>query len=299
MLERENVGGFYLDVMQGCSLPCYWTPHGHTAAGGDSMTRGMHELVEIIANAVKARDPQAITTGENASENMIDVTDGVLQVTLWPENTAPIFAAVYQDYILRYGLELSAGAGWRGRYEDTWQQDAFFIECASLFVEGMQVGRIRLRPRDNNISFRRPEHREMLNFLGRVVGYYRQDVAKKFLVYGQLMRLLAFLEPSPMPMLAYGSYLDKSSGRFPALMSGVFRSEDGELGMFVVNASAKELAFRAELAPTRYGMSAGHALDVDAIASDGTSSRALTDAKGVVPLDGSLPAHDMTLFRLK
>ncbi|HDY66048.1 MAG TPA: hypothetical protein ENH84_07455, partial [Phycisphaerae bacterium] len=159
MLEKEHFSGFYLDVLQGGSIPCYWTPHGHSAAGGDSMTKGMHELVEIITNAVKTKDPQAITTGENSSENMIDVTDGILQVSLWPENTAPIFATVYQDYILRYGLELPAGPGWEGRYKDTWKKDHFFIMGASMFVEGMQVGRLRLRPRDMAISFQNPEHK--------------------------------------------------------------------------------------------------------------------------------------------
>ncbi len=283
MLERENVGGFYLDVLQGCSLPCYWTPHGHTAAGGDSMTRGMHELVEIITNAVKTKDPEAIITGENSSENMIDVTDGILQVTLWPENTAPIFAAVYQDYILRHGLEMSVGRG-----------DAFFIECASQFVEGMKIGRLRLRPRDMSLSFQNPEHKEMLDFLKLMVDYYKQETAKKFLAYGRLLRPLTFREPSPMPMLSY-----KDDGQFPALMSGVFRSDDGELGIFMVNAGGRKLEFQAKLDPTRYGMAANATIDVDTIASDGTSKKVLSKAKGIVTLKGSLPAHGLTMFRLE
>ena len=299
MLERENVGGFYLDVLQGCSLPCYWTPHGHTAAGGDSMTRGMHELVEIVTNAVKAKDPEAITTGENSSENMIDVTDGILQVALWPENTAPIFAAVYQDYILRYGLELPAGPGWDGRFQDIWQKDHFFIQCASMFVEGMQVGRLRLRPRDMALSFQNPEHKDMLDFLKLMVDYYKQETAKKFLVYGRLLRPLTFSKPSPMPMMPFATTLRKGlSGEFPALMSGVFRSEDGELGVFVVNAGTKKLEFQAELDPTHYGMGANAAMDMDTIASDGTSKKVLSKAKGVVALKGSLPAHGLTMFRL-
>ena len=143
------------------------------AAGGDSMTRGMHELVEIATDPVKAKDSEAITTGENSAETMIDVTNGILQAGLFSQNTAPIFATVYQDYTLRYGLKLSVGPGWHGRHEDSWRDDAFFIECASMFVEGMQVGRIRLRPRDNNISFQNPKYKELLDFLERIVGYYK------------------------------------------------------------------------------------------------------------------------------
>ena len=42
---------------------------------------------------------------------MIDVIDGTLTVTLWPENKAHLFAAVYQDYVKRYGTEMSTGTG--------------------------------------------------------------------------------------------------------------------------------------------------------------------------------------------
>ncbi len=294
MLERENVGGFYLDVMQGTSLPCYWTPHGHSAAGGTSMTEAMHGLTEYIFDAVKATDPEAIITGENATEHMIDVIDGILIGTLSRENTAPIFAAVYQDYISRYGGEMSVGRG-----------DAFFIECASLFTEGMQIGRLRLRPRSGTLSFQKPEHKEMLDFLGRVVGYYRQEATRNFLAYGQIMRPLEFREPSPMPMLPYGrrhgttGQVTPTGGGFPALMSGVFRSEDGELGIFVVNAGRKDVKFHAELDPARYGMPAGTIVDVDTFAPDGGSQQVLSKAKGIVPLKGSLPGHDVTMFRLR
>ncbi len=287
MLERENVGGFYLDVMQGCSRPCYWTPHGHSAGGGSMTTKGQHELVEILHNAVKAKDPEAITTGENSAENMIDVIDGALELTLAPQNTAPLFAAVYQDYIKRYGLELSVGPG-----------DAFFIQSASLFVEGAQIGRLRLRPRDMSLSFQKPEHKEMIDFLGRVVGYYKQETTKKFLAYGQLMRPLEFREPTPMPAMLYKSPYG-GEGHFPALMSGVFRSDDGELGVFVVNAGSGELGFRSDLDPSRYGVPADAAVEVDSISPDGASRRVLSGAKGVILLEGSLPARHITMFWLK
>ena len=48
-------------------------------------------------------------------------------------------------------------------------------------------------------------------------------------MYGQLMRPLQFDAPSPMPSLAYTASYVKTKAHFPALMSGVFRSVDGEL----------------------------------------------------------------------
>ena len=288
MLQRENVGGFYLDVMQGTAMPCYWTPHGHSACGGEAITTGMHGLCEVIYDAVKAQDPEAITTGENSSENMIDVIDGVLGNTLEPENIAPIFAAVYQDYIPRYGTNISIDSS-----------DAFFLEAASLFVEGAQVGRLALRPRPAILSFQKHEHKEMIEFLSRVVGYYKQEVAKKFLAYGQLMRPLEFAAPSPMPMLSYMTPYAGIRVQLPALMSGVFRSADSELGVFIVNVSKKETPFRVSLALARHGLSQGAVVDVEVIAPDGTTRSVLRKVKDIVLLKGSLPGRHITMFRLK
>ena len=73
---------------------------------------------------------------------------------------------------------------------------------------------------------------------------------KKFLVYGQLMRPLEFSEPSPIPKIPYTSYIVRSETQFPVLMSGVFRSNDGGLGVFVVNAGTKDLEFQADMVET-------------------------------------------------
>ena len=290
MLQREFIGGFYLDVMQGSALPCYWTPHGHSAGGGSSATLGMYRLSSAIYDAVKAQDSETITTGENMAENMIDVTDGALQATLWADTKAPIFATVYQDYITRYGLEISNDLG---------TPDAFFIECASQFVEGSQVGRLRLRPRDRTLSFDNPEHREMIDFLERIVGYYRQQEARHFLAYGQLMRPLEFAAPSPMPMLDYTGSLVKSITQFPALTSGAFRSQEGELGIFVANASSNDHKFRVDFNPARHGLPEGMAVDVDTYHPDGTQRQLFTKVTGVFPLQGSLPGRGIIMYRLK
>ena len=294
MVRREHVGGFYLDVMQGAGLPCYWSPHGHSAGGGDAITTGMHKTVEGCFNAAKAEDPDTIITGENCTENVIDVVDGTLQVTLWPENKAHMFAAVYQDYVKRYGTELSTGAGWGGRFKDSFDQDAFFIECASLFVQGAQIGRIRLRPRDAALSLTNPDQKPMIDFLERVLGYYKQEGPKMFLAYGRFMRPVTFGKPSPMPMMTY-----KRGGDFPTLWSGVFRNVEGELAVFIVNAGRAAIDFQTDLDPGRHGMPDGSVVDVDSIAPNGATAAVHRAVKGTVVLKGSLPGRGITMFRLR
>ena len=281
MSQRENIGGLYLDVMQGSGMPCYWTPHGHSAAGADSMTRGMHELVEIVHDALKAEDPEAITTGENSSENMIDVIDGILQLTLTPRCQAPLFGTVYQDYILRYGLEVTL--------PDSGQGNHFYIECASMFVEGMQIGRIRLRPRSSSLNFQKPEHKSFVDYLGKMVGYYRQEQTKKFLCYGQLLR----------PLTISTEMLDYKGGKFPALMSGVFQSEDGELGVFIVNASDQQLKLNTQMNLTRYGIKAEATMQVSTITPEGKTKQLHAHATGTVRFNLDIPGHGITMYRIK
>jgi hypothetical protein len=293
MTEREGIGGLYLDVMQGAGLPCYWTPHGHSAAGGDSMTRGMHELVERCFNATKQVDPMSIITGENCTENMFDVIDGTLTVTLWPENKAHIFAAVYQDYIKRYGTEMSTGTGYQDRFADEYDQDAFFIEAASLFVQGAQIGRLRLRPRDAALSLSNPAQAPMIAFLEQVLGYYKIDATKEFLSYGQFMRPLKFSQPAEMPLMAYSR-----GGDYPTLWNGVFRSSEGDLAIFIANASRRDMPFESTVELARHGMSADAVVDVDRIEYTGEVTPVQKDVSGAVGLEGTIPGRGIIAFRL-
>lgn len=280
MLQRENVGGFYLDVMQGSSLPCYWTPHGHSAAGGDSMTRGMHDLSEVIHTAVKDQDPEAIITGENPSEHMIDVIDGILTSTLTNHNKAPLFATVYQDYICRFGLHMAEH-----------DPDTFFLQCASLFTEGAQIGMLRLRPRMNALSFQNPAHQERLEMLGRLVSYYRHNPTCQLLAYGQLVRPVTFSQPSPMPMSA--------DGHFPLLFHGVFRDQAGSLGIFIVNAGRQKIDYAFDLDPARHGLAAAVAFDVDQVAPDGTATEIHRAKKSPLRLHDSLEPLGATMFHFR
>jgi len=282
MLQRENVSGFYFDVMQGTSLPCYWTPHGHSACGADSMSRGMHGLCEILYNAVKAQDPSAITTGENATENMFDVIDGTLQATLSRDSHAPLLAAVYQDYMTRYGLKMSA----------TMPGDSFFIECASLFVEGTQIGMLALRPRANTLSFQDDGHKPQFHFLAQIVGYYRQPVSRDFLAYGQLMRPLTFDSP-------IGTLKHCDSGEFPTLMSGVFSNGDSELGVFITNAGEADMKFSANLELSRHGLSADSVVSVDIVSHEGNVIPLQQKVKGRVLLSAMIPGRGIVMYYIK
>lgn len=281
MVEREHIGGLYLDVMQGCGLPCYWTPHGHSASGGDAITTGMHQLVERCFNAAKSKDPETIIT-----ENVIDVVDGTLQVTLWPENRVHIFAAVYQDFTKGYGTELSTSEG-------SGDSDTFFIECGSLFIQGAQIGRIRLRPRSLALSLTNPKQAHMVAFLEQVLGYYQNQTTRMFHAYGQFMRPLSFIEPSPMPLVDY------SDSKYRAIWNGIFRSAQGELGVFIVNVGKQAINFSSTMDLARHGMSTQSVVDVDRITPSAQTTPVHRGARGSVTLNGTIPGRSITMYHIK
>lgn len=293
MVKREHIGGLYLDVMQGSGLPCYWTPHGHSACGGDAITTGMWETVKACREAAHAVDPEVMITGENICENVIDVVDGTLQVTLWPENRAHVFAAVYQDYTKRYGTEMSTGIGARGQFKENFADDSFFLEAASLFAQGAQIGRMRLRPRNAALSVSEPKQSHIIAFLEQVRDYYRNKQTMMFHAYGQFMRPLVFSSPSPMPTIRYGK------NDFRALWNGVFRNADGELGVFIINAGRPEIAYESAMPLARHGMSADAVVDVDSITPAGKVTTVHRGAKGTVKLKATIPGRTIHMYRIK
>ena len=102
-----------------------------------------------------------------------------------------------------------------------------------------------------------------------------------------------------MPQLLYQSNLDNSEAHFPALMSGVFRSDDGALGAFLANASGEDQRYRADLDLRAYGWPEGATVGVKQIESSGNVHEVLKAATGVVALQGSLPGHGLTMFRIE
>jgi len=130
-----------------------------------------------------------------------------------------------------------------------------------------------------------------------VIYGFQEFAARKFLVYGQLVRPLTFSAPSPMPMLDHvNDYRMKA--RFPALTSGVFRTQDGELGIFVVNIGGEDLLFRANLDTTLYCTMINAMDRRESISRDGVSKPATAKTRDVVWLKGNLNSHTITMFRI-
>jgi len=288
LLKKEHAGGVYLDTMHGGAKPCFAIEHGHSHGGGTYRAEAMSNLARICRQAVKTVDANAYTFGESPAENMIDVIDGILyQYTLRAGTSRPVFATVYQDYIPRWGMKCDLNEG-----------EAFFTKAGSLFIEGAQIGRIDT----SSASPTDPNYAEQVAYLKRFIGYYHQDIAKKFLCYGRLLRPLSFSRPDPMPLTNYKD--PRSKGflggiiRLPHLQSGVFRAADGEIGIFIVNVGPKQLAFSTTVQPADYGFSAGRLCDVESITWDGKRQIKHSNVGDSVSLVHTLGGRGVIMYRL-
>lgn len=82
-------------------------------------------------------------------------------------------------------------------------------------------------------------------------------------------------------------------------MSDVFRSADGDLGVFVVNAGTKDLEFPTNLDPTRYGMAADSVVDVDRILPTTETAKIHRNMKDLVTLTGTISDRTIIMYHIK
>ena len=85
----------------------------------------------------------------------------------------------------------------------------------------------------------------------------------------------------------------------PHKAQGVFCSEDGDLGVFVANASQKDLNFSANLELSQYGFPDGAIAQAHQIHPDETSEPLSGQTKDVLILSDTLPARHITMFYIK
>jgi hypothetical protein len=83
------------------------------------------------------------------------------------------------------------------------------------------------------------------------------------------------------------------------MMSGVFQTENGELGVFVVNTSKENINFSSNMNLPRHGLKANSVVDVDKITPDGKIISVHRRVKGKVHLNATIPGHTIFMYHIK
>ena len=289
LIRRENARGIYFDTFYGGRIQCFDVRHGHSHGGGNHGYVGARQLSEVVRGAMKEADPESVMSGENPAETAIDLLDGFLYSDTIRPDGLPLFATVYGDYISRVGRYISV------------QRDGFTMQCATLFLEGAQLGRMYV----SQAEFLKKEHtgteegKRML-FLRKLTRYYRADTGAKYLAYGQLLRPITFAKPDPMPTSSC-----KETYRFtwiltrPSLMSGTFRAPNGDIGVFIINISRKPLRFSFELTPESYPIRKTETYRVLSVNADGDRRQVGESQKGSIRYSGEAHAHDLVCIEIR
>ena len=282
LIKNELTFGIYFDTFYGGRVtwsPCFSTVHGHSHGGGNDAYLAARKMLLSMRDAMKKADPKAVIAGgEGSAETAIDLLDSILYVQgNFEAGSVPLFAAVYGDYFCRYGRSIRP-----------WKKAGHYIDCASMLTEGAQMGRLTIHEKDPK------DYPKEMNFMRKLVRYWKPEVGCKFLGYGQLLHPVTFKQPDAMPMVDYiptWAGDDVKPFDAPALHTGVFNAADGSLGIFIVNVSEKAIRVDFELTPERYPelKSKGYSL---ALVSESGKRKELGLQTGKIAFDGEVAGHD-------
>ncbi len=112
-MDEFDMDGAYLDQLSGCyAVPCFNPDHGHGVGGHDHWIAGYRELMNILLNKTKSRNPDVAFSSESTIECYLDQLDTDLARELTNLELCagglqgmpvPMFISVYHDYHLTYG----------------------------------------------------------------------------------------------------------------------------------------------------------------------------------------------------
>jgi len=282
LINEEHAGGIYFDTFYGGHVQCFDTAHGHSHGGGNDPYRGARKLSEVVRGAMKQAKADSVMSGENPAETAIDLLDGFLYARTIRPDHIPLFATVYGDYICRFGREVAPTS------------DGFYIQCATLFTEGAQMGRLSLSGEDYLKDFDAgSKYTEKMKLFRKLARLWSPETGGRYLAYGQLLHPIRFTQPDPMPIVSYDETgRNKWRISVPALQNGVFQTPDGSLGVFIVNVADKPISLRFQLTSDRYPILRDKTYSV----ADKNQSH---EQKGEITYDGELAPHDVLFLEAR
>ena len=187
-LSRRAVGewgfsGVYLDSFGKGAPECFAPDHGHPVGGGNTVISGQRVLAQRVREAVRARDPEAILSGEDPIEAFRDLLDVNLYSVNTMPNYVPVYRTVWGDYSLGHGRVLAPGKSGAN----------LLPELATLFLEGTIPGRIYGESPD--VFLLQPDHAKEFSFLQSLTAYTDHGLA--WLRFGEYLHPLTFTPPPP------------------------------------------------------------------------------------------------------
>ena len=263
-LDSGNHGGTYLNFTPACS---------GESGGGSGYVKGNQALLAELRRRARQVNPEFCFTSESFWEGNIAHLDGYLvcnttNAYLEGDRVTPIpmVQAVYHDYTIMY-------SAWTSRWD--LERDnglAYVAKHALAFCWGVKPGWNIL-----NLLYRYDNHPVALSSSLRRYAAYR--TARKFLVYGQMLRPPVIRTAVPaVPVKWCISY---RQNYFSTLMSPVpgntWRAPDGSFALVLYNITEQEQPVSVTLDRKTYQLGNG---TFRALYPAGQSFTAIPDANG-------------------
>ena len=253
------------------SLRCYDPSHGHSIGGGNYWVEDFNGL----ASRIRAQAVRTVLAGEGSGEDWITSLDLFLTLGVSRERyiggdaePIPLFQAVYHDYAITFGSYSSLVYP---PFDERWP--------AELRPEGCET----LLPERFSLQFRMEQARALVYGIQPSIANYHAflDQARSremafalllartrmcyldYLLYGRMERVPAMTVPTALADISKvsiyardGQAAARITKEVPLLYTGMWRSQEGALALFLVNIGEEALPVDFSLDPAAYGLPA-------------------------------------------
>jgi len=272
IFEEIGANAIYLDQIAAMPpAPCYDPTHGHPLGGGHHWHDGYRVILDRVKDYIAKSGRELFLTTENPGDAHIDGCDAFLIWNPRQETEIPMMTATYSGYALYYASPFATNLG----------MQPFVMAQGRDFIWGSQIGWM-------GITLPEP-----YNSYLKKLGKYRVQT-RKFLTFGELVGELTNVAPSeivgssdemnrarlaavPKVSAHWPVFGEPRLATMPAVLSAIWRAEDGNLGLFIVNVSDVAQTYRYTYDPAKYGLLAGK-LAYTVITESGAGERMI--AKG-------------------
>ena len=268
VLREYGIGGIYMD--EACTnLRCYDPAHGHGIGGGNYWVEDFNGL----ASRIRAQAGRTVLAGEGSGEDWIPSLDLFLTLGVSRERyiggdaePTPLFQAVYHDYAITFGSYSSLVYP---PFDEHWP--------AELRPEGCET----LLPERFNLQFRMEQARALVYGMQPSIANYHAflDEARSremdfalllartrmryldYLLYGRMERVPSMTVPTAEADISKvsiyardGQSAARITKEIPLLYTGMWRSPEGGLALFIVNIGEESLPVVFSFDPAEYGL---------------------------------------------
>lgn len=280
LISDYNCNGVYVDQVSAMRDELCFNPHhGHPLGGGRWWTDGNREMMRKIQYVAHRDGHDAVITTEGADEVFTDLVDGDLMWVGPTDREIPLINVVYSGYAIFFGSPCN--------YKKC-SDDVFNFAEGQAFIFGRQNGWM-------DLGLFKPKYSKQVAFLRECA---RLRVATKdFYLYG---RLLGMVEPTNnIPTFTsseFGRWKKKHTGTVPDAKATLWKSKDGNLGVFIANFVQNKVPFTFSINPGKYGVK-GSKFELIEITPQG--KKPIRTVSGVVRMTETLPAASVKVIEIK